>query len=268
MLLPERFKSSAQASKLRRITQTLVSPPIPQEAVVEIVRSVGTDIRGQAGHVVPRYLRAMGHRRRHAYFVTWEEAANVNLVIGSSQQMVVAVARHEMPLRAEVVVQAKRSVVIGLRDGKVGFKSLYIKRIAAAPHLESASRVVNDGRRQVLIPHRLNHRVYPPAARDSERGARIAKSVRILWAGRWRISRTRHKRANHRRTGRVKGWSRVEVDHGTDAVDLGLQQSQLHADCGNVPLDGLDIIPAETLVVGEKVRFPPEDLLWKNRAAN
>src|SRR5207302_9104511 len=110
MLLPERFKSSAQASKLRRITQTLVSPPIPQEAAVEIVRSVGTDIRGQAGHVVPRHLRAMGHRRRHPYLVTWVEAANVNLVIGRPQQMVAAVPRHDLPLRADVVAKAKRPV--------------------------------------------------------------------------------------------------------------------------------------------------------------
>ena len=81
---------------------------------MEIVGRVGADVGGQPRHQVPRHLWAVGHRSRRTQRIAGEEAANVNLVRSGAGQVVVAVAGHEVPLVAEVVVKAGNSKVVVL----------------------------------------------------------------------------------------------------------------------------------------------------------
>ena len=129
MRLAEGFKSSTQARELHHISRPAPGPPIPQEAVVEVVGGVGTNVSGQPGGVKPGQLRSSRLGSRDTQFIAGEEAADIYFVRGGNAQFEVAKARHEVPLVTKIVIQADNSEVAGLWKGKVGLEPLYVYTI-------------------------------------------------------------------------------------------------------------------------------------------
>src|ERR1017187_10412584 len=114
---------------------------------MEIVGSVGADVGGQPRHQVPRCLWAVGHGRSCAQRIAGEEAADVNLVDSGADQVVITVARHEVPLIAKIVVKTGNSEVIILGSAHIPYESLNVRAVAAA---ETAGRFIRL--RHILVP--------------------------------------------------------------------------------------------------------------------
>ena len=101
--LAKRFKGGAthvgaKLGELRNTAWIGPRPVVAKEAVVQIVRGIGSNVDGQAGHEKPRLLRAHGKGCGCAQSVPREETADVDLVGGGANQLVVAVAAIEMEL--------------------------------------------------------------------------------------------------------------------------------------------------------------------------
>src|SRR5216683_4190935 len=71
---------------------------IAQKAVMEIIRKVGGDVRGNTGGQIPGHLRTSGRRSRHTEFIPGKGTAYVDLVRSGALHFIVAVSRVEMPL--------------------------------------------------------------------------------------------------------------------------------------------------------------------------
>ncbi len=65
-------------------------------------------------------LRPWRHSLRNAQSVSREDTADVGLVGGEVGEAVIAVARHQMPLGAEIMVHAGGKEVAALRSQDVG----------------------------------------------------------------------------------------------------------------------------------------------------
>src|SRR5215470_16427506 len=111
----------------------LPRPEIPQVAVMKVVGHVRSDVCGETGHEVPGLLWAIRQGIDDAQLVAWEESANVDLVHGGTQEPVVAVARHEVPLRAKIVIDSSNAEVAVLRDQSVAFEALAVYTVTTAP---------------------------------------------------------------------------------------------------------------------------------------
>src|SRR6185312_7120412 len=118
-LFAERFESAAEPGKLRRVGSGTPRPIVAQEAEVEVVGGVVGDVGGETSDEEPRLLRAAGERRGSAERAATEDAADVVLAVGDAGQFVIAIAGHEVPLVAEVVVEAGDSEVVALWNGHV-----------------------------------------------------------------------------------------------------------------------------------------------------
>src|SRR5579862_6146877 len=95
------LKRATQARDLGRSPGARPCPPVAQIAVMNIIGSVGGDIRGQTSDQVPILHRIAGNGSWRAQFVTWEETADVNLLIARYLHLVIAVARHQVLLGTE-----------------------------------------------------------------------------------------------------------------------------------------------------------------------
>src|ERR1700748_2170996 len=69
---------------------------------------------------IPRLLRTRRHGLRNAKGISRKHTANVDLVGGKVGEAVVAVARHQVPLGAEVMVHTGGKEVAALRSEDVG----------------------------------------------------------------------------------------------------------------------------------------------------
>src|SRR5580700_6776496 len=135
---------------------------------MEVVGSVGRNICSQTGGEKPGNLGTSGQGLRSA-------ASDGVLAIRCAVQLVVAVTAHEMPLGAEVVVQASDAEVAGLRNGHVARKSADIAaggRIVAEREAVAAGSI-RQGHRG---PHLLYERIDSDAARIQSR-SRIGHAV-------------------------------------------------------------------------------------------
>src|SRR5215471_2051114 len=92
---------------------------------------------------------------RNANSVPCCEAADVHLIRSGVLQVVVAVAAHEVPLFAEIVVDACHREIRSLREGDVGAKSQNVNAVATR-ETTSAGLV---RQRHVLVPKLLDHRI-------------------------------------------------------------------------------------------------------------
>src|SRR5205814_10726491 len=117
---------------LRRIAFGRPPPPVAQEAVVEVVGYRGADCGGQACHPVPRQLWATGNRRWYSCLGAWQQTSDIELRCGGAVQSVVAIAAEEVPVRAEIMVQAGNAHVVILRDRHVGFEPKHVEAVASA----------------------------------------------------------------------------------------------------------------------------------------
>src|SRR5882757_2966655 len=80
---------------------------------MEVVGGVVGDVGGQGADEEPWHLWATGERGGSAER-TGEHAADVVLAVGDARQFVVAIAGHEVPLFAEVMIEARDAEIIAL----------------------------------------------------------------------------------------------------------------------------------------------------------
>src|SRR5215471_12628795 len=98
---------------------------------MEIVGNVVGDVCRQAGCQIPRRLWTTRYRRGDALGVPGEKTADVDLVVGVTAHVVVAVGGVEMPLGAKIVVQASYGKVVGPPHRHVVFELQHIQAVAA-----------------------------------------------------------------------------------------------------------------------------------------
>src|SRR6516225_1450519 len=172
--------------------------------------------------------------------ITLHEPANIYLLRAGVLQVVVAIATHEMPLIAEVVVDARHPEIRSLRDRQVGGETQDINSVAPAE--PAPAGFVRQ--RHVLIPELLDHRIDADAPR-------VAGTSRTLS---WSIG---HPVVRHGK--------RVQVV--SDATKG--QQPQTHCRRRNCPLNGSGVgAKAEAFVVAEEIRLATQNLLGNDGAAD
>ena len=120
---------AAQARELghRRCRRPL--PKIAQIVVAEVVGELGTDVRGEARDEIPGHLWALRRGRRRAESSA-EQTPHVILVVGETLQMIIAIAGQEMPFRSKVMIEARNSKVVVLRQLQAGQIALSVEAVA------------------------------------------------------------------------------------------------------------------------------------------
>jgi hypothetical protein len=125
------LQRSAETRELHRTARPAPRPPVAQVAITHVVREIVGDVASQSGDDEPWLLRIIRKGPRNPQRVAREEPADVHLLGAGTLQVVVAIATHEMPLLAEVVVDACHSEIRGLGSRHVGGKSKDVQSIAA-----------------------------------------------------------------------------------------------------------------------------------------
>ena len=78
---------------------------------MEIVREARRDVRRETCYQVPRLLRPIGRRRDASQLIPRKKAADIGLYCVYAGEVVHAVASHEMPILAEVMVEPSHTEV-------------------------------------------------------------------------------------------------------------------------------------------------------------
>src|SRR5689334_12554424 len=107
----------------------LVGPPVARAAVMKIVGHGRSDIRRDAPRVVPRHLRAIRRGLVVAKSVTREKSAYVDLIGRGAIEAVVVIGAVEVPLLAEIMVNAHHTEVARLRQRERSIVSRIIETV-------------------------------------------------------------------------------------------------------------------------------------------
>ena len=158
----EWLQSSSQSRDLRWGILVGPRPVVAQIAVVEVVGEARGDIRRETCDVIPGLLRTAGDGSCLAQFVAGEESTDVNLACRSLCQLVIAIAGHEVPPVAEVVVEPADEEVILCWEVQVACEFVLVDAIASWPRNVGAA---SNAGRFVLVPHLLDDRVDSDVAR-------------------------------------------------------------------------------------------------------
>src|SRR5580700_591005 len=106
-----------------------------------------------------------GEGLRGTHSVATEETSDVDLVIGGTLQMVIAVAGHEVPLRAKVMVNARHAEVVVQRYGQIGAEIQGIHTVANTIAGEWTAASSRSRQRHMVLPHLLRIGIDPDASR-------------------------------------------------------------------------------------------------------
>ncbi len=123
---------------------------------MEIVGEGGTDVGGEADHDKPGLLRPGRHGLGNAKGVARKDTTDIDLVVRKVGEAVIAVARHQVPLCAKVVIQAGSEEVAALWEQDVGFVADDVDAIADRARERTAAFVkgAHVGACRSIIPNR------------------------------------------------------------------------------------------------------------------
>src|SRR5215471_507272 len=116
---------------------------------MEVIRKVGRDIGHKTQNIIRRSLLARSGRFRRSQTAS-QETPDVDLGVRKLVKPVIAVAPHQVPFLAEVVIDARRELVCLLRQENRGEISLSIA-------LVTSRRVI--GQRHELRPKLRDQRI-------------------------------------------------------------------------------------------------------------
>jgi hypothetical protein len=137
---------------------------------VEVVGKSGADVGGYTDDHVPRVLGAIVDRGGNTHFVAGEDSADIYLVGGELIQLEVTVAPHNVPLLAEVMINAGNVEVAALRSQQVGLVADGVDAIAerggerTATGVEYTTCVGVSLLRQLLGPELLDRGIHADSA--------------------------------------------------------------------------------------------------------
>src|SRR5947209_13815952 len=109
---------------------------------MEVIGQIICNICAQAGGVEPGHLRTIGQGSRGSKFVSREEAADIDLIDGSTNQTVIVIGRVEVEFLIKVVVEPKDTKVVVLRNTDVSFESPYIAQATSWNHVAAAEAAI------------------------------------------------------------------------------------------------------------------------------
>src|ERR1700733_1263346 len=130
VLAAHNLEPSTQAGRLRDISLPDPLPKVAQEAVMEVVRRIRSDVGGQTNRPHLGLRRILGQGSRHALRVAGEKTADVDLVSRGVRQFVEMVGCVEVPLGRKIVVQTASYELAGGWGVNVAHESLNIDAIA------------------------------------------------------------------------------------------------------------------------------------------
>src|SRR5580704_3768290 len=126
------FERAAETSDLGWSSVSCPRPPVPQEAVMEVVGQVGGEVGGQSGNEIPVLNRIARCRGWGTQLITGKEAAYVDLFGAGNLDVVIAPAGVEVVLGAEIVIDTRYMESAGDGRIQIASESQYIVGVAQA----------------------------------------------------------------------------------------------------------------------------------------